>query len=69
MIIEILSQDLGLANEPAQFHLFHKWSKWYRVEINPVGTIHSFWTYIEQHRHCLLCHKMQKSEIKKIQCL
>ncbi len=61
--VTILDQDLNLAQQAARFHLFHKYSKWYRVEIRNFKSA-SIFDRIEQQRHCLICHKIQRSDIE-----
>lgn len=60
--IQIFSEDLKYTTKEAPFHLFHKWSMWYRVNIKFYNL--SSFEFTQLQRHCLLCHKIQKSEVK-----
>lgn len=60
--MEIIKEDLKLVDEIAPFHWFHKWSKWYRAEVEFFGST----KFIKQFRHCIICHKMQESEIRNV---
>lgn len=58
---EIMVSDLVLVNESYKFHLFHKWSKWYRIIVTELLGM-KFET-IKQQSHCLICNRIRQRDI------